>query len=65
MKPFLIPSADCFMDFASDAHKRTTELLTKHREDVIKVAELLLEKENITRFVFPSIPPSLLRATNR
>lgn len=33
----------------TDAHKRTTELLTKHREDVVKVAELLLEKENITR----------------
>ncbi|KAF7306808.1 ATP-dependent metallopeptidase [Mycena indigotica] len=31
------------------AYDRTRQLLTKHREDVIKVAELLLEKENITR----------------
>ncbi|KAJ7125703.1 ATP-dependent metallopeptidase Hfl [Mycena crocata] len=31
------------------AYERTMQLLTKHREDVIKVAELLLEKENITR----------------
>ncbi|KAJ7225638.1 ATP-dependent metallopeptidase Hfl [Mycena pura] len=31
------------------AYERTRQLLTKHREDVIKVAELLLEKENITR----------------
>jgi AFG3 family protein len=31
------------------AHQRTTDLLTKHKEDVRKVAELLLEKEVITR----------------
>ncbi|CDO73520.1 hypothetical protein BN946_scf185013.g155 [Trametes cinnabarina] len=31
------------------AHKRTTELLTKHKDDVEKVAKLLLEKEVITR----------------
>ncbi|KAL6310043.1 ATP-dependent metallopeptidase Hfl [Sparassis latifolia] len=31
------------------AHQRTTELLTKHRENVEKVAKLLLEKEVITR----------------
>ncbi|RPD64876.1 ATP-dependent metallopeptidase Hfl [Lentinus tigrinus ALCF2SS1-7] len=31
------------------AHQRTTELLTKHKEDVEKVAKLLLEKEVITR----------------
>ncbi|KAH9947917.1 ATP-dependent metallopeptidase Hfl [Amylocystis lapponica] len=31
------------------AHQRTTELLTKHREDVEKVAKLLLDKEVITR----------------
>lgn len=31
------------------AYQRTKKLLTKHREDVVKVAELLLEKENITR----------------
>ncbi|KAJ6491736.1 hypothetical protein C8R47DRAFT_1271375 [Mycena vitilis] len=31
------------------AYQRTKELLTEHREDVIKVAELLTEKENITR----------------
>lgn len=33
----------------TEAHKRTTELLTKHKEDVRKVANLLLEKEVITR----------------
>ncbi|KAJ3558534.1 hypothetical protein NM688_g872 [Phlebia brevispora] len=31
------------------AHKRTTELLTTHREHVEKVAKLLLEKEVLTR----------------
>ncbi|GJE85743.1 ATP-dependent metallopeptidase Hfl [Phanerochaete sordida] len=31
------------------AHRRTTELLTQHREDVEKVAQLLLEKEVIIR----------------
>ncbi|KAI1793869.1 ATP-dependent metallopeptidase Hfl [Ganoderma leucocontextum] len=31
------------------AHQRTTELLTKHKEDVEKVAQLLLEKEVINR----------------
>ncbi|KAM5533071.1 hypothetical protein V8D89_013214 [Ganoderma adspersum] len=31
------------------SHQRTTELLTKHKEDVEKVAQLLLEKEVITR----------------
>lgn len=33
----------------SSAHQRTTELLTKHRDDVAKVAEFLLEKEVLTR----------------
>ena len=33
----------------TDAHQRTTELLTKHREDVEKVAKLLLDKEVISR----------------
>ncbi|KAF7320306.1 ATP-dependent metallopeptidase [Mycena kentingensis (nom. inval.)] len=31
------------------AYERTRQLLTEHKEDVVKVAELLLEKENITR----------------
>ncbi|KAI0756701.1 ATP-dependent metallopeptidase Hfl [Daedaleopsis nitida] len=31
------------------SHQRTTELLTKHKADVEKVAKLLLEKEVITR----------------
>ena len=35
----------------SQAHQRTTELLTKHKDDVEKVAKLLLEKEVITRSV--------------
>lgn len=33
----------------TDAYERTRNLLTEHREDVIKVANLLLEKEVITR----------------
>ncbi|TXT13613.1 hypothetical protein VHUM_00980 [Vanrija humicola] len=33
----------------TEAHKRTTELLTKHKDDVEKVAQLLLQKEVITR----------------
>ncbi len=32
-----------------DAHKRTTDLLNAHREDVEKVAQLLLAREVITR----------------
>ncbi|SHO79519.1 Mitochondrial inner membrane m-AAA protease component [Malassezia sympodialis ATCC 42132] len=32
-----------------EAHARTTNLLTEHREDVEKVAKLLLEREVITR----------------
>ncbi|KAG6862417.1 Mitochondrial inner membrane m-AAA protease component [Termitomyces sp. Mi166 len=33
----------------TDAYERTRNLLTEHREDVIKVASLLLEREVITR----------------
>ncbi|KAI0274732.1 ATP-dependent metallopeptidase Hfl [Gloeopeniophorella convolvens] len=33
----------------TDAHSRTTQLLTDHRADVEKVAQLLLKKEVITR----------------
>ncbi len=33
----------------AEAHKRTTQLLTHHKADVEKVAQLLLEKEVITR----------------
>ena len=40
--------------YCSHAHQRTTELLTKHKDDVEKVAKLLLEKEVITRSVFIS-----------
>jgi ATP-dependent Zn protease len=36
----------------SAAHQRTKDLLTTHREDVEKVAKLLLDKEVITRYVF-------------
>ncbi|WVO14111.1 hypothetical protein L204_101739 [Cryptococcus depauperatus] len=32
-----------------EAHDKTTKLLTKHKEDVEKVAQLLLQKEVITR----------------
>jgi ATP-dependent Zn protease len=31
------------------AHRRTTDLLTKHKADVEKVAKRLLEKEVLTR----------------
>jgi AFG3 family protein len=42
----------CFLIdiFARHAKQRTTDLLTKHKEDVRSVANLLLEKEVITRF---------------
>ncbi len=40
----------------SHSHQRTTELLTKHKEDVEKVAQLLLEKEVINRCVSTAIP---------
>ncbi|KAL1410988.1 AAA ATPase afg3 [Vanrija albida] len=33
----------------TQAHQRTTDLLTKHKDDVEKVAQLLLQKEVITR----------------
>jgi AFG3 family protein len=33
----------------NEAHKRTTELLTKHKEDVDRVAQRLLEKEVLNR----------------
>nr|NVI71856.1 putative AFG3-like protein 2 [Cucujiformia] len=36
-------------DLISKAHKRTTELLTKHKELVAKVAERLLQREIISR----------------
>lgn len=37
--------------FQRTAHQRTRDLLTKHKEDVEKVAKLLLEKEVIVRYV--------------
>ncbi|KAI0320375.1 ATP-dependent metallopeptidase Hfl [Amylostereum chailletii] len=52
-KPFSEKTAE-MLDFEvrkmiTDAHQRTTELLKQHRDDVDKVAKLLLEKEVITR----------------
>jgi len=52
-KPFSEKTSE-LLDFEvrkmiTDAYERTRDLLTKHREDVIKVAELLLDKEVITR----------------
>lgn len=35
----------------TDAYQRTKQLLSEHREDVEKVAQLLLKKEVITRYV--------------
>jgi AFG3 family protein len=40
--------------FDRAAHKRTKELLTEKKEEVVKVAERLLEKEILTRYVAPS-----------
>lgn len=40
------------MSTGSIAYERTRVLLTKHKDDVEKVAQLLLAKEVITRFVF-------------
>lgn len=39
------------ISYYSNAHQRTKDLLTKHREDVEKVAKLLLEREVITRYI--------------
>lgn len=36
-------------EMVRNAHARTTELLTKHKDDVEKIAQLLLKKEVITR----------------
>ena len=52
-KPFSEATAQA-LDLAvkkmvTDAHARTTELLTKHKAEVEKVAQLLLEKEVISR----------------
>ncbi|KAF7985299.1 hypothetical protein HWV62_6465 [Athelia sp. TMB] len=52
-KPFSEKTSE-LLDFEvrkmiTDAYERTRDLLTKHRGDVEKVAELLLEKEVITR----------------
>lgn len=55
-KPFSEKTAE-MLDFQvrkmiTTAYDRTRTLLTEHREDVEKVAKLLLEKEVITRCVF-------------
>ena len=54
-KPFSEKTAE-MLDFQvrkmiGTAYDRTRTLLTEHREDVEKVAKLLLEKEVITRYV--------------
>lgn len=54
-KPFSEKTAE-LLDFevrkmVNNAHKRTTDLLMEKREEVIKVAELLLAKEVLSRFV--------------
>lgn len=54
-KPFSEKTAE-LLDFevrkmVQGAHRRTTELLMEKREEVIKVAELLLSKEVLSRFV--------------
>ncbi|GMK54045.1 hypothetical protein CspeluHIS016_0106310 [Cutaneotrichosporon spelunceum] len=52
-KPFSEKTAEALdqavKKMITDAHKRTTELLTKHKPEVEKVAQLLLEKEVISR----------------
>ena len=55
-KPFSEKTAE-MLDFQvrkmiTTAYDRTRTLLTEHREDVEKVAKLLLEKEVITRYVY-------------
>lgn len=54
-KPFSEKTAE-MLDFEvrkmiTTAYERTRNLLTEHREDVEKVAKLLLDKEVITRYV--------------
>lgn len=41
------------------AHERTTKLLTEKRAEVEKVAQLLLAREVLSRFVLPLLLPSL------
>jgi AFG3 family protein len=58
-KPFSEKTAE-LLDFevrkmVQGAHKRTTDLLMEKREEVIKVAELLLAKEVLSRFVVYSL----------
>jgi AFG3 family protein len=52
-KPFSEATAEALdravKKMVTDAHTRTTELLTKHKPEIEKVAQLLLEKEVITR----------------
>lgn len=52
-KPFSEHTARLIDDevrkMVTEAHRRTTELLTTHRDSIAKVAELLLEKEVLTR----------------
>lgn len=38
--------------FCSEAHARTTKLLTEKKAEVEKIAKLLLEKEVITRYAY-------------
>lgn len=47
----------------TNAHRRTTELLTEKKAEVEKVAQLLLAKEVLSRFVLP-IPSSSLHLTD-
>ena len=55
-KPFSEKTAEMLDEqvrkMITTAYVLTRELLQKHREDVEKVAQLLLEKENITRYGF-------------
>lgn len=44
-----VPYSDLL--FFSEAHARTTKLLTEKKAEVEKIAKLLLEKEVITRYV--------------
>jgi AFG3 family protein len=58
VRRFLFSSTLLSLNFLvyRNAYERTRNLLTEHREDVIKVASLLLEKEVITRYVVCLVP---------
>lgn len=66
-KPFSEKTAELLdsevRKMVNEAHIRTTNLLMDKREDVEKVAQLLLAKEVLSRFVSDHLPTAPIRLT--